>query len=119
MVLIILSDLNLKTVIYTKIDLGTLLFSLKTKKQNKAKTLLTLSVLQKRNCDKFYDTDSKSIYSGIGMPLKFPHLQSKYKTQHHQCGAGIYTNLSSTPCTVYNLRHRAQRIARCLKTIDS
>lgn len=30
------------------------------------------------------------------MPLKPPHLQSKYKTQHHHCGAGIYPNLLSS-----------------------
>ena len=53
MVLIILSNVSLKTVIHTKLDLGALSFPLKT---NKAKTLLAFSVLQKKKKkgDKFY-----------------------------------------------------------------
>lgn len=51
---------------------------------------------KKKKGDKFYDTDSEPIQPWIGMPLKSPHLQSKYKTQHHHCGAGIYPNLLSS-----------------------
>lgn len=90
--------MNLKTVIYTRIDLGALSFPLKTKSKTKQKHFLLFLCYQKKkkkNCNQFYDTDSKPIYSWIGMPLKSPHLESKYKTQRHHCGAGIYTHLLS------------------------
>lgn len=68
----------------------------KNKQSEDTSCFFCLTNNNKKNGDKFYDTDSKPIQHWIGMPLKSPHLQSKYKTQHHHCGAGIYPNLLSS-----------------------
>ena len=65
-------------------------------KQSKDTSCFFCVTKKKKKGDKFYDTDSEPIQPWIGMPLKSPHLQSKYKTQHHHCGAGIYPNLLSS-----------------------